>query len=143
MILSTCISMPELSHTFFMAFVLSTFHKFSLSLSLSPPVPPMVPLRFPLDEIRGFRAQTFLSQEPCKRLKENVMDMIIVHSRYRGCSWYASNCIVCYPLAPRELASIGLPVCLSRFPPGSPNTYNLRKNRNDKNTFLYRYIRVN
>ena len=31
----------------------------SLSLSLSPPVPPMVPLRFPLDEIRGFRAQIF------------------------------------------------------------------------------------
>jgi hypothetical protein len=91
-ILSTCISMPELSHTFFVAFVLSTFHKFSLSLSLSlsPPVPPMVPLRFPL-----------------------------------SLPWS--------PMAPRELASIGLPVCLSRFPPGSPNTYNRRKNRNDKN----------
>ena len=65
--------MPELSHTFFMAFVLSTFHKFSLSLSLSPPVPPMVPVRFPL-----------------------------------SLPWS--------PMAPRELASIGLPVCLSRSP---------------------------
>ena len=43
MILSTCISMPELSHTFFMAFVLSTFHKFILSLSLSLSIPLSLP----------------------------------------------------------------------------------------------------